>query len=160
MSRDVRGQKNSRWRPVWDRFWDKVKKTDSCWLWTGAVNSSGYGNFKVDGIVCLAHRFVMDAPNDVCVLHHCDTPLCVNPDHLYFGDRKQNAVDRDVRGRNGYQKLTNEQIMEIYTSNELQKDIAAKLGVHRATVGRIKRGESFTWITQEATNRWIDKGHT
>ena len=86
MSRDVSGKKNPRYRPVWDRFWEKVDKTGDCWLWTGAKNSSGYGCFGVKGKLVQPHRFIMNATADTCVLHHCDVPLCVNPDHLYFGD--------------------------------------------------------------------------
>src|SRR5258708_7030756 len=73
-----------------------------CWLWMRCVDDGGYG--KIGGE--LAHRiswtaFIGPIPDDLCVLHHCDTPCCVRPDHLFLGDRKINAEDRETKGRNG-----------------------------------------------------------
>jgi hypothetical protein len=76
-----------------------------CWLWAGRHDSNGYGrgHFK-NRTVQLAHRWsyiIAKGPitNNLCVLHKCDNPACVNPDHLYLGDQKQNNSDRDQRGR-------------------------------------------------------------
>lgn len=160
MSRDVSGKKNPRYRPMWDRFWDKVDKSGDCWEWTGAITSGGYGSIGVEGKILQAHRFIMDAPDDVCVLHKCDNRSCVNPDHLYFGDKKQNAKDRDVRHRNGMQKLTNEEIIWIYQLGESVAKIRKTFGVSHSVVSRIKRGVSYRHLTQEATNRGLDRRST
>lgn len=87
-------------------FWDKVSKLSSCWEWTAAKDSRGYGCFgatKYFGI-SKAHRFSYflhngDIPKGMHVLHKCDNPSCVNPDHLFLGTNKDNMKDRDFKGR-------------------------------------------------------------
>ena len=69
------------------RFWAKVQKSDGCWLWTGAVNSAGYGNIGVAGRNRVAHRIAWllergDLPAGLVCDHTCRTPACVNPAHL------------------------------------------------------------------------------
>lgn len=89
-----------------DRFWAKVDKTDGCWEWTGGTVRGGYGKIGKPGGGghVLAHRYsamlhfgMFDTR--LLVLHHCDNPACVNPDHLYLGDHQQNADDKMRRGR-------------------------------------------------------------
>jgi hypothetical protein len=92
-------------RPLEERFWEKVQKTDGCWEWT-ASRSGGYGYLgggPGKGLV-KAHRVSWElhnglVPVGLCVLHRCDNPGCVRPDHLYVGTQKQNAEDREARGR-------------------------------------------------------------
>ena len=85
------------------RFWSKVEKTEGCWHWTSAKDSSGYGIFQLQGKARKAHRIVfilthgaIDKPN---VCHHCDNPSCVRPDHLFSGTTQDNATDRNNKGR-------------------------------------------------------------
>lgn len=72
-----------------------------CHLWTGSVNKFGYGKLSVGPQKWkLAHRISYELNKgkileDKSVLHQCDVPSCVNPDHLYLGDYKQNALDRE-----------------------------------------------------------------
>lgn len=90
-----------------DRFLAKVKKTDSCWLWTASSNGHGYGQFAVSrrlGKPLAAHRvsFVIHVgpiPKGMFVLHRCDIPACVNPQHLFLGNQKDNMQDRIAKGR-------------------------------------------------------------
>lgn len=76
-----------------------------CWEWTGARMADGYGNFgSGNGKTVRAHRFAYEAfvgpiPEGLCVCHHCDTPLCVNPKHLFVGTRADNAHDCIRKGR-------------------------------------------------------------
>jgi hypothetical protein len=112
---------------VLDRFWAKVDRSDSegCWLWTAGGDKQGYGHFSVaHGKHTRAHIFSWmlvhgDMPNKLCVLHTCDTPACVNPDHLFLGTRKDNADDKTAKGRTpkGEQhwrnKLTDDQVQNI-----------------------------------------------
>lgn len=75
-----------------------------CWLWIGASAGSGYGCLSVAGRRTYAHRLSWQAfkgaiPADRWVLHTCDVSACVNPDHLFLGTPKDNAQDRDRKGR-------------------------------------------------------------
>jgi hypothetical protein len=87
------------------RFWAKVEKTDSCWLWQGAKDRSGYGNFCLPGPrYTKAHRvaWLLETgvfPTGLLVCHHCDTPGCVRPDHLFLGTPLDNNRDCQAKGR-------------------------------------------------------------
>jgi hypothetical protein len=93
-------------RPVADRFWPKVEKTDGCWLWTGATDRRGYGKiFDGAGKLLIASRVAHELcigpiPDGLCVLHKCDNPPCVNPDHLFLGTFGDNTQDMLAKGRN------------------------------------------------------------
>lgn len=93
-------------RPEAERFWEKVDKSGDCWLWTGSRNEKGYGSFGgADGKLCPAHRksyelSVGPIPDGLWVLHRCDNPPCVNPAHLFLGDRQANVDDMMAKGRN------------------------------------------------------------
>jgi hypothetical protein len=88
-----------------DRFWTKVQKSDGCWQWTAYRDPMGYGRFRLNGEARLAHRVSWEmhngsiSPEDLCVLHKCDNPSCVNPDHLFLGDRIANVADMVAKGR-------------------------------------------------------------
>ncbi len=89
-----------------DRFWAKVDKSGECWIWTAARNRDGYGIAGVRSPVTRkSHRVAWELahgqriPPGMHVLHSCDNPACVNPEHLSTGTRKQNMLDRDARGR-------------------------------------------------------------
>lgn len=86
------------------RFYSKITETPKgCWEWQGFRNSQGYGAGKHKKET-LAHRisFILHhGPllEGMCVLHRCDNPPCVNPDHLFIGDRNINNKDRAAKGR-------------------------------------------------------------
>jgi hypothetical protein len=88
-----------------ERFWKQVQISDGCWEWTGSRrNRFGYGCFNVAGGKVLAHRMAWKIrngaiPNRLCVLHRCDNPPCVNPDHLFLGTRGDNAHDMEAKER-------------------------------------------------------------
>jgi hypothetical protein len=80
------------------RFWEKVEKTESCWIWKSPANCSGYGVIKIDGINRTAHRVSYaikhgKIPENLFILHKCHNRKCVNPDHLYSGTQMDNVKD-------------------------------------------------------------------
>ena len=75
-----------------------------CWLWIGATINNEKGHFKMDGKEWIAsrasfHLFCGEIPEGQYVLHRCDTPFCVNPDHLYSGTQLDNMRDAVERNR-------------------------------------------------------------
>lgn len=88
------------------RFWGMVEKTDDCWLWKGAVSMAGYGRFWNDGRMCQASRFSYELvhgkiPKGKEACHRCDTPACVNPEHIFIGTHRENLLDASAKGRIG-----------------------------------------------------------
>lgn len=138
------------------RFWSKVDKSGPCWEWTAAKSSFGHGRFRVNGNLVSPHRMSWEMsnggiPEGVWVLHKCDNPSCVNPDHLFLGDRADKMKDAANKGRldhrryargagNASAKMTRGDIVQIrgmYRSGVKQRDIADAFGVHQTTVSKI-----------------------
>jgi len=101
-------------RPLSERFWPKVNKDGPtqphmdtcCWIWIGAITSCGYGCIQRRGrnSVVSAHIASWELengpiPEGICVLHQCDNPICVRPDHLFLGTKKDNTADAIAKGR-------------------------------------------------------------
>jgi hypothetical protein len=86
------------------RFFSKIeKKPNGCWEWQGYRSPEGYGKFKFKGET-LAHRVSfrlhgLPLFSKACILHRCDNPPCVNPNHLFLGTRDTNNKDRATKGR-------------------------------------------------------------
>jgi len=90
------------------RFWSHVQKSDGCWTWTAARNRDGYGTvaFRDGGqrVHMMAHRYSWklangEIPKGLLVLHECDNPACVRPDHLFLGTDLDNMRDMSAKGR-------------------------------------------------------------
>ena len=138
-----------------NRFWRKVNKTDSCWLWKGRPGTKGYGRFTIgrrgDSRTFMAHRFSYEVafgvvPGELCVCHHCDTPACVKPAHLFLGTKADNNADMKRKGRHPLgdrhhrRKLNSEQVRAIKRDARPQVVIAAEYKVHQSTISFIKSG--------------------
>lgn len=76
--------------------WSNVEKTDTCWLWAGAVNNSGYGPHRK----AYAEQVYGPMHPKLYVLHHCDNPRCVRIEHLFQGTQSDNMMDCQQKGRN------------------------------------------------------------
>ncbi|MBA9071854.1 hypothetical protein FHR71_005647 [Methylobacterium sp. RAS18] len=140
-----------------------------CWLWTGPIFAlrGGYGCFTMRraGIVqWRAHRVAWKlhcseiGPSDH-VLHRCDTPLCVNPSHLFLGDQPVNMADkvrkvRQDRGqKHGMHKLTEAEAVAIIADGRKHADIARDFGVSVPTISDIKRGKSWKHLSRADQSR-------
>lgn len=97
-------------KPITERnirnFWAKVQKRgpEECWPWVGAKGPQGYGFFGMTGRLITAHRasYLLNngsVPKEMCVLHRCDNPNCVNPEHLFAGTHRDNIDDKMLKGR-------------------------------------------------------------
>lgn len=165
----------------------KVSKSTGCWNWTGALDAKGYGRFSVgashkpDGTrrnsMLAAHRFAYEAhvgeiptANDfgrVCVLHSCDNPRCVRPDHLFLGSLADNVRDMDRKGRrvNAQPRgskhpaavLTEEKVRSIFTLHRThgitQAQLSRDFGVCKATVNHIFTGRLWGHLGLAKTRR-------
>lgn len=82
-----------------NKFWKKVNKTETCWLWEGCLKADGYGwLMRGKSINWTAHRYSWfihngEIPNNLHVLHKCDVRNCVNPNHLFLGTHQDNMLD-------------------------------------------------------------------
>lgn len=149
--------------PIESRFWAKVDKTASCWLWTGAT-SRGYGSLADgNGSAIRAHRmsWVMangPIPEGMHVLHRCDTPPCVNPDHLFLGTDATNVADRVAKGRSARlsgsahprARLSPRDVDGIRAAREDGASLAVigrRFGVSKQHIARITSGASWSKVT-------------
>jgi|SRR5579872_378553 hypothetical protein len=100
------------------RFMSYVNITDTCWLWLGSKNRSGYGKLCfLDNQHSTAHRVsyqLFNGPikDDLFVCHTCDNPSCVKPGHLWLGTTQENKKDQLVKDRGG-KKLKESDVLEI-----------------------------------------------
>lgn len=97
----------SKKRPDKERFWERVDQgqPDECWPWSAGKTSQGYGAMHWKGSKCLAHRISYrieygPIPEGKVVMHSCDNPPCVNPNHLSIGTQGDNVRDAQKKGRN------------------------------------------------------------
>lgn len=155
---------NKRYNPI-ERFFNKVKKTESCWLWIGCRSSGGYGNFRFNKKCIVASRFMYfikkgPIPYGMNVCHKCDNPDCVNPGHLFLGTQKENVTDMIKKGRyycgvpNRGEDcpasiLRKEEVLEIRRLSKLgirQREIATKFNIKQANISNIVTRKSWRHI--------------
>lgn len=132
-----------------DQFWPYIEKTKKCWLWQGTKTSGGYGIIGRRGEKIYAHRLSYELhygkiPQDGHILHKCDNPSCVNPDHLFLGTPLTNTHDAIKKGRKPGGCLTDEDVEEIRKSakNKIPQSKLSKLfGVCQPYISRIINDE-------------------
>ena len=146
------------------RFWNKVNKDDGggCWIWTGTIQSGGYGNVGVHGRNLRAHRLAYELtygpiPPGMCVCHRCDVRSCVNPDHLFLGTKADNTHDMVRKGRhvaislpgsnNPSSVLTDDDVREIRRRVRVdgvsRTQIAKEFGVSQPLISQIVIGRAW-----------------
>jgi hypothetical protein len=157
--------------PASVRFWRNVNKTDGCWTWTAARCADGYGQIYVspDRMVS-AHRFSWEIangpiPDGLWVLHACDNPPCVRPDHMFLGTNADNMRDMVSKGRQWAQarpeavvrgsripwaKLTEAQVVDIRSryaaGGTTYARLAAEYGVAESAVGLVVTRRTWTHV--------------
>lgn len=137
-----------------------------CDEWEGARSSGGYGSRWIDGIWGSTHRQTWEEhngpiPDGMQVLHSCDNPPCVNPDHLFLGGRTDNMKDSSAKGRHknpvaygeenprGNAKLMPEHIpviRELLARGVTQRAVAELAGVGQQTISSVSSGETWAWM--------------
>lgn len=144
--------------PLAERFWSKVNKTDSCWLWTGATVPRGYGKIsegRRDGLVLIAPRVSWELhygpiPEGAYVCHRCDVPACVRPDHLFLGTPLENTTDMWDKGR-ARTKITAEDAEAIrlrYARGGVtHADLGRQYGISPSQVRNVVHGASWSRST-------------
>lgn len=155
------------------RSYATPEPNSGCWLWLQACDKDGYGKFQVTNFGpgpkqfhIRAHRFALFLAGHgwpAAVRHRCDTPACVNPDHLIGGTQKENIADMDKRGRRprGWiapsrrgsrhplaviDEATATLIKRRLREGAPQRALARELGVGPHVVFNIARGGSWGWL--------------
>src|SRR5689334_22453460 len=148
-------------RERFDANWVPEPNT-GCFLWFGVQRNdrAAYGGFNVRGRMRLSHRLAWEWKNGRCadgyvVRHRCDTPECVNPDHLEIGTIADNVRDRDDRGRQAkgerhpIAKLNDQAVREIrrqLSEGQPQRALARRYGVNPKVIVDIKRGNIWRHV--------------
>lgn len=168
------------YKSVEERFWSKVDTSGECWVWTGAKTfDGGYGQIGtgVGKKLALAHRFSYELAygpitNGLWVLHRCDNPSCVRPDHLFLGTGKDNAQDMVAKGRgwqqrhpeeikrgenHGNAKFTDEQVLSVraaFASGLGVKELARQYKTYPSTIRRMLNGKGWAHLPNIAAERY------
>jgi len=147
--------------PLIDRIeatgWD-VDDGSGCWIWRGRVDWFGYPMIKFNAKQTRVHRAIweihngIDFPANMNALHSCDTPSCMNPEHIRPGTQVENIADMVAKGRQVRapgSNLTEHDIREIrrrVASGERQIDVARELGIDTGTMSKIINRKLFKWV--------------
>lgn len=151
--------------PAKERFLAYVSKSDGCWEWQGSTGKFGYGWFWFQGGPKESHRVswqlhIGEIPPRMFVLHRCDNPPCVRPDHLFLGDHRANSDDMIAKGRAVHFKgsaLPTAKLHEdiipairrLRASGMTYQSIASAYGVCRSTVSYACRGKSWKHVNTQ-----------
>jgi hypothetical protein len=148
---DLQAHFDAKWQP---------EPNSGCWLWHGHADINGYGKIYVEGKSHLAHRISYalhchEIPDGAHVCHKCDTPSCVNPNHLFLGDHQSNMADKVRKGRasslkgedNGRALLTEAQAIEIIallaTGKISVMALSRRFQISYHLIYKIKEGRSW-----------------
>lgn len=155
-----------------NKFWSlvaKPKDESKCWLWSAGKTGSGYGAFVMDGAQVRAHRYAWELlngpiPKGYFVCHHCDTPACVNPSHLFVGTPADNMRDKVNKNRQAKfparfgarqnnAKLCDADVLMILSSDRPNKELAATLRVDPSVISKIRHRVRWVHVEEQADGR-------
>lgn len=157
--------------PIKDRidFYSMPVPECGCWIWLGHLDRYGYGQTAVGGKRVTGHRMAWaayfgDIPNGLCVCHRCDTPSCVNPDHLFLGTNEENIADKTAKGRAGNgpgfrgethpsARFSDAIIAAVRAAFGSQREIAKRFGISPTHVHGIRSGKYRTYTDHMADLR-------
>jgi hypothetical protein len=146
------------------RFSEKVTESSNwdvnqCWVWNAARDSDGYGKFQFEKKSWRAHRwiynfYVKEISDDILVLHKCNNPPCVNPNHLYDGTIIDNNRYRTESDNCSFATLNVQNVLTILQGIEVNnyfsiEQIAKSFGVKRNTITGILDGSSWRMVTKK-----------
>jgi hypothetical protein len=141
--------------PLIERLEGRCTEDGNCIVWGGSKTKTGYGTITYKHKKFYTHRAMWKAkygaiPEGLDVLHKCDNPPCINPEHLFLGTQAINMLDRDLKGRHkcGGGKMTTEKIYSLrkkYNAGAKQIDLAKEYDLHPRTVHKIVNYQ--TWKT-------------
>ena len=151
---DLQTRFDAKWQP---------EPNSGCWLWHGSIDRMGYGKIWIEGKSRLAHRtsyalHCHEIADGAHVCHKCDTPACVNPNHLFLGDHQSNMADKVRKGRasslkgerNGRALLTEAQAIEIISLLATGKISVMALSRHfqvsYQAIKKIREGRSWQYL--------------
>lgn len=138
-----------------------VNEANDCWEWQASLNTNGYGQFRFRNRPQQAHRvsWVLhhgEIPAGLYVLHKCDNPLCINPDHLFLGTQAENIADamskdrwrtpRPVGESHGNAVMTEDDVRAIRASSEPSRRIAKRYGVTQSAIQHIRKRRSWQHV--------------
>ena len=149
-------------RNLLDYLHSRSRRDDNgCLIWLGAKDQHGYGMTGWEGRTWRVPRLMWtalhDHPGELCVCHKCDVPSCIEPSHLFLGTARDNARDRESKGRgNRTVRVRGEQVVtakltwpEVRTirarhaAGERVLHLAREYGLHHSTVDDVVRGRSW-----------------
>lgn len=138
-----------------ERFEDKYQPepNSGCFIWLAAISASGYGRIFFEGKNERANRVSWKLhrgePGELYVLHRCDNPLCVNPDHLFLGTHEDNCLDKSRKGRVPNAKLDPQKVRDIRRMRREGRSllqIASRFSVNQRTILSVVNRENWNHV--------------
>lgn len=142
------------------RFWEKVQKTpDGCWQWLACTDRKGYGLFSIRSKHRGAHRVSWEiangrsVPAGLVVMHSCDSPGCVNPEHLSVGTGLENNADKVAKGRHPEgaaasfpKKLDRNDVLVIRTASATSAALSRQFGISESMIRAVRSRKAWAHV--------------